>query len=105
MSILDSRQVGQVKAIVTVIDDLQHDSKGTPVYYTGAFIELLYFKHNRQVYSIHGIVEVEDWLQILSQNPCDIGYCCFFDISTILQSTYIILTSNAGVYYINNYID
>jgi hypothetical protein len=105
MSMLDGRRVGQVKAIVTVIDDSRHDSKGAPVYYTGAFIELLRLKRNGQVHSVHGMVEVEDWPQMLSQNPRDIGHRCFFDMSTILRSAHVIPTGNAGVYYINNYVD
>jgi hypothetical protein len=105
MTILDGRQVGQVQAIVTVIDDSRRDSKGVPVHYTGAFIDLLHPKHNGHVHSVHGMVEVEDWPQMRSQNPCNIGHCCFFDMSTILRSAHVIPTGNAGVYYINNYVD
>jgi hypothetical protein len=51
------------------------------------------------------MVEVEDWLQVRSQNPWNIGHWCFFDMSTILRSAHIILTGITGLYYINNYVD
>ena len=40
-NMLDGRQVGQIQAIITVIDDLWHDDKGATVQYMAAFIELL----------------------------------------------------------------
>ena len=64
MSALDGRRVGRVQGIITVIDDSRRDSKGVPVHYTGAFIELLHLRHSGRVHSVHGIVEVEDWPRI-----------------------------------------
>ena len=94
-----------MQAIVTVVDDSRHDSKGAPVQYTGVFINLLRLKNNGQVHSVHGMVEVEDWPQVHTQNPRNIGYRCFFDMSTILRSAHIIPTNNTGIYYVNNYVD
>jgi hypothetical protein len=73
-SLLSDRKIEQVQAIITVVDDLQHDSKGTLVQYTRAFIDLLHHKNNRQVHNIYGMVEVEDWPQVHTQNPYNIGY-------------------------------
>ena len=102
---LDGRKVGQVQAIITVIDDSRHDSKGAPVQYTGVFIDLLHFRNNGQVHKVHGMVEVEDWPQVRTQNPRNIGHRYFFDMSTILRSAHIIPTDSIGLYYINNYVD
>jgi hypothetical protein len=102
---LSGRKVGQVQAIVTVVDDSRRDSKGAPVQYTGVFINLLRLKNNGQVHSVHGMVEVEDWPQVRTQNPRNIGHRCFFDMSTILRSAHIIPTNNTGIYYVNNYVD
>ena len=51
------------------------------------------------------MVEVEDWLQVCTQNPRNIGHRYFFGMSTILRSAHIIPTDNIGLYYINNYVD
>ena len=51
------------------------------------------------------MVEVENWLQIRTQNPRNIGHRYFFDMSIILQSAYIIPTNTTGLYYVNNYVD
>ena len=51
------------------------------------------------------MVEVEDWPQVRTQNPRNIGHRYFFDMSTILRSAHIIPTNNIGLYYINNYVD
>src|SRR5580692_6023507 len=102
---LSGRKVGQVQAIVTVVDDSRRDSKGAPVQYTGVFVDLLRLRNNGQVHSVHGMVEVEDWPQVCTQNPCNIGHWCFFDMSTILRSAHIIPTNNTGIYYVNNYVD
>ena len=51
------------------------------------------------------MVEVEDWPQVRTQNPRNIGHQYFFDMSTILRSAHIIPTDNIGLYYINNYVD
>jgi hypothetical protein len=51
------------------------------------------------------MVEVEDWLQVHTQNPCNIDHQCFFYMSTILRSAHIIPTNNIGLYYVNNYVD
>ena len=104
-NMLDGRQVGQIQAIITVIDDSRRDDKGAAVQYTGAFIELLHLRDKGRVHHIHGMVEVEDWPIVHSQNPCNIGHCCFFDMSMILWSAHIVPTGNTGVYYINNYVD
>jgi hypothetical protein len=45
-SSLDGRKVGQIQAIVTVIDNLRHDNKYIPVQYTGVLIELLRLRDN-----------------------------------------------------------
>ena len=102
---LSRRKVGQVQAIVTVVGDSRRDSKGAPVQYTGVFINLLRLKNNEQVHSVHGMVEVEDWPQVRTQNPRNIGHRCFLNMSRLLQSAHIIPTDNTGVYYVNNYID
>ena len=102
---LSGRKVGQVQAIVTVVDDSRRDSKGAPVQYTGVFVDLLRLRNNGQVHSVHGMVEVEDWPQVRTQNPRNIGHRCFFDMSTILRSAHIIPTNNTGIYYVNNYVD
>jgi len=102
---LSGRKVGQVQAIITIVDDSRHDSKGAPIQYTGVFINLLRLRNNGQVHGIHGMVEVEDWPQVRTQNPRNIGYRRFFDMSTILRSAHIIPTDNTGLYYVNNYVD
>jgi hypothetical protein len=102
---LDGRKVGQVQAIITIIDNLQHDSKDAPVQYTGVLVELLRFRDNGRVHDVHGMVEVEDWPQVRSQNSRKIGHRYFFDMSTILRSAHIIPTGTTGLYYVNNYID
>jgi hypothetical protein len=102
---LSGRKVGQVQAIVTVVDDSRRDSKGAPIQYTGVFINLLRLKNNGQVHSVHGMVEVEDWPQVRTQNPRNISHRYFFDMSTILRSAHIIPTDNTGIYYVNNYVD
>ena len=94
-----------MQAIVTVVDDSQRDSKGAPVQYTGALINLLRLRNNEQVHSVHGMVEVEDWPEVRTQNPRNIGHRCFFNMSTVLRSAHIIPTDNTSVYYINNYVD
>ena len=104
-SSLSGRKVGQVQAIITIVDDSRHDSKGAPVQYTGVFIDLLRLRNNGQVHSVHGMVEVEDWPQVRTQNPRNISHRCFFDMSTILRSAHIIPTNNLGSYYVNNYVD
>src|SRR5438046_9320558 len=71
-NMLDGRQVGQIQVIITVIDNLQCDDKGMTVQYMGAFIELLRLRDKGQVHHIHGMVEVEDWPIVHSQNPCNI---------------------------------
>ena len=43
---LDGRKVGQIQAIITVIDNLRHDNKDAPVQYTGVLIELLCLRDN-----------------------------------------------------------
>ena len=58
---LSRRKVGQVQAIVLVVDDSRCDSKGAPVQYTGVLIDLLHLRNNGQVHSVHRMVEVEDW--------------------------------------------
>ena len=94
-----------MQAIVTVVDDSRRDSKDAPVQYTGVFINLLRLKNNERVHSFHGMVEVEDWPEVRTQNPRNIGHWYFFDMSTILRSAHIIPTDNMGVYYVNNYVD
>ena len=42
------------------------------------------------------MVEVEGWQQVRSQNPCNIGHQCFFNMSIILQSAHIIPTGNTS---------
>ena len=83
-SLLSGKRVGQLQAIVTVIDHQPHDTNGTAVQYTAGLINLLRFRHNGNVHSIHGMVEVEDWLVVHSKNRRDIGHRCFFNMSTIL---------------------
>ena len=104
-SLLGGKRVGQLQAIVTVIDHQRHNTNGTPVQHTGALINLLRLRHGGKVGGVHGMVEVEDWPQVCTQNPRDIGHRCFFDMSTILRSAHIIPSGKAGVYYINNYVD
>jgi hypothetical protein len=104
-SLLGGKRVGQLQAIVTVIDHQRHNTNGTPVQHTGALINLLRLRHGGKVGGVHGMVEVEDWPQVRTQNPRDIGHRCFFDMSTILRSAHIIPSGKAGVYYINNYVD
>jgi hypothetical protein len=84
---------------------LRHDNKNVPVQYTGVLIELLRLRDNGRVHDVHGMVEVEDWPQVRSQNPHNIGHRCFFDMSTILRSAHIIPTGTTGLYYVNNYVD
>ena len=81
VSPLDGRKVGQIQAIVTIIDNLGYDSKDIPVQYTGVLIELLRLRNNGRVHDVHRMVEIEDWLQVRSQNPCNIGHQYFFDMS------------------------
>ena len=104
-SLLGGKRVGQLQAIVTVIDHQRHDTNGTVVQYTGALIDLLRFRHGGNVHSIHGMIEAGDWPQTTSQSPRNIGYCCFFDMSMILWSTHVIPSGNDETYYINNYVD
>ena len=63
-SLLGGKRVGQLQAIVTVIDHQQRDTNGTTVQYTGALIDLLRFRHGGKVRGVHGMVEVEDWLEV-----------------------------------------
>ena len=102
---LDGRQVGQIQAIITVIDGSQHDDKGATVQYMAAFIELLRLRDKGWVHHIHSMVEVKDWPIVHSQNPRNIGHRRFFDMSMILRSAHIVPTGTTGVYYINNYVD
>jgi hypothetical protein len=104
-SLLGGKRVGQLQAIVTVIDHQRHDTNGTVVQYTGALIDLLRFRHGGNVHSIHGMIEAEDWPQATSQSSRNIGYRCFFDMSMILRSAHVIPSGNDGTYYINNYVD
>jgi hypothetical protein len=66
---LGGRKVGQVQAIITVVDNSRHDSKGAPVQYTGVFIDQIYLRNNGKVHNVHGIVEVEDWPQVAHRIP------------------------------------
>ncbi len=104
-SALDGKRVGQIQAIVSVIDDSRRDGKGIPVRYTGAFVELLRLRNGGQPHKIHGMVEVEDWPQVRTSNSRDLGHRYFFDMSTILRSAHVIPAGNAGTYYVNNYVD
>jgi hypothetical protein len=102
---LSGRKIGQIQAIITVIDNSRHDNKGALVQYTGVFIDLLRLRNNGQVHGVHGMVEVKDWPQVHIQNPRNIGHRYFFDMSTILRSAHIIPTGTIGLYYVNNYVD
>ena len=51
------------------------------------------------------MVEVEDWPQVRTQNPRNIGHRYFFDMSTILRNAHIISTGITGLYYVNNCVD
>lgn len=104
-SALDGKRVGQIQAIVSVIDDSRRDGKGIPVRYTGAFVELLRLRNGGQPHKIHGMVEVEDQPQVRTSNSRDLRHCYFFNISIILRSAHVILASNASTYYVNNYVD
>ena len=104
-SLLGGKKVGQLQAIITVINHQWHDTNGTVVQYTGALIDLLRFRHGGNVHSIHGMIEAEDWPQKTSQSPRNISYCCFFDMSMILRSAHVIPSGNDGIYYINNFVD
>ena len=104
-SLLGGKRVGQLQAIVTVIDHQRHNTNGTPVQYTEALINLLRLRYGGKVGGVHGMVEVEDWPQVRTQNPRDIGHWCFFNMSTILRSPHMIPSGKAGVNYINNYVD
>src|SRR5438045_5411801 len=54
-NMLDGRQVGQIQAIITVIDDLQHDDKGVTVQYTGASLNYCALETKDDTpYSQHG---------------------------------------------------
>jgi hypothetical protein len=43
---LGGRMVGQVQAIITIVDDSRYDSKGALVQYTGVLIDLLRLRDN-----------------------------------------------------------
>jgi hypothetical protein len=51
------------------------------------------------------MIEAEDWPQVSSRKPRNLGHHCFFDMSIILQSAHVIPSGNVGIYYINNYVD
>ena len=104
-SLLDGRKVGQLQAIVTIIDHQRRDTNGTAVQYTGVLIDILRFRYHGNVHSIHGMIEAEDWAQTSSRKPRNIGYRCFFDMSMILRSAHVVPSGNGGTYYINNYVD
>jgi hypothetical protein len=104
-SLLGGRKVGQLQAIVTIIDHQRRDTNGTAVQYTGALIDILRFRYHGNVHSIHGMIEAEDWAQTSSRKPRNIGYRCFFDMSMILRSAHVVPSGNGGTYYINNYVD
>jgi hypothetical protein len=59
-SLLGGKRVGQLQVIITVIDHQWHDTNCTAVQYTRALIDLLRFRYNGNVHSVHGMVEVED---------------------------------------------
>ena len=104
-SLLGGRKVGQLQAIVTIIDHQRRDTNGTAVQYTGALIDILRFRYHGNVHSIHGMIEAEDWAQTSSRKPRNIEYRCFFDMSMILRSAHVVPSGNGGTYYINNYVD
>jgi hypothetical protein len=104
-SAMEGKRVGQIKAIVTVIDHSRLDLKGRAARYTGAFVELLRIKDGGRHHEVHGMVEVEDWPLVEVKNPRKLKHRCFFEMSTIIRSAHIIPAGNPGTYYINHYVD
>ena len=104
-SALEGRRVGQIQAIVSVLDYATRNANGTPARYTGAFIDLLHLKNSGKPNKVHGMIEVEDWPVPRAKNPRMLGHRCFFEMSTILRSAHIIPSGTPGMYYINHYVD
>jgi hypothetical protein len=51
--LLGNKKVGQLQAIVTIIDHQWHDTNGRAVYYTGALIDRLHLRYYRNMHKIH----------------------------------------------------
>ena len=59
-SLLGGKRVGQLQAIITIIDHQRHDTNSRAVHYTGALIDLLRLRYHGNVHRVHGMIEAED---------------------------------------------
>ncbi len=84
----------------------QFTLKGKPVTYIGAFVELYKRKNHRQVYEIHGMIELKKMYALITENPRNLSASQISKIFLILRNTYVVpKDQNNIVFYVNNYID
>ena len=91
---------------MTVADLERFTAKGKPITYTGAFVKLYKQRNRRQVYEIHGMVELNKWHALTAENPRNLGAHRIIEVSSILRNAHVVLRDqDRMVFYVNNYID
>ncbi len=92
--------------IITVADPERFTPKGKPVKYTGALVEFYNWRNRRQVYEIHGIIELEKMRILFAENLCNLGIYWIIKISLVLRSTHVVpKNQDKVIFYVNNYIN
>ncbi len=98
--------IGRLLLIVTVADPQRLNRKGTPMVYTGAFVEIYNQRSRGLVYETHGMVELEKYPISRAENPLNLDSQRFYKISEVLQSAHVVLRDTEGnTFYLNNYIN
>ena len=110
--LLNSWLVSQLQIILSVKDSFWIDDKNKSVEYTDTLIKLFQPLNKDHAHSVHEIIELCDWSELLFKNSQFIEDQQSHAMSTILWSIYVVSasvsetsTDKSHKYYLNNFID
>ena len=91
---------------MTIADSEWFTAKGKPITYIKAFVELYKWRNRKQVYEMHGMVELDKWHASIAENTFNLGAHCIIEVFLVLHSAHVIpRDQDKLVFYINNYIN
>ena len=103
----DGRLVGQLLVTLTVVDKGCRDDRGVHPKYTGSMVATRRYRNAGKFHDIHGMIEVEEWLQSTVRTPRILTGRRFYKLTNIIRSAHLIpgRCNGKDIFYVNNYID